>query len=180
MFQNVPKISVPTLYEGFQATVQLPHKTPLHSPVTGKLKLRADLAKRSAALKVIELLHQKGELLEDLKVKKREVFEYDLDESDDEDDDVKTGSRKYYRQIPPRLLESRRREKLYLHIIDMELVEPAQNPRYNLHYPERDSHCLGLLLSSPLPLIGPISIYSASGLVHVHVRGKVGQGIFWN
>ena len=52
------------------------------------------------------------------------------------------------------------------------LVEPLKNPRYNLHHPESDSHCFGLLTSAPLPLIGPLEIHSASGLVHVFVRSK--------
>ena len=38
--------------EGFQASVQLPHKTPLHLPVQGAVRSSKVLARRSAALEV--------------------------------------------------------------------------------------------------------------------------------
>ena len=44
-------------------------------------------------------------------------------------------------------------------------VKPFPKPRYRLHYPEEDSHCIGLLTTAPLPLIGPIEIFGPSGLV---------------
>ena len=43
--------------------VQLPHKTPILRQVQGKVKARKEWAKRSAALEVIRLLHQKGSLM---------------------------------------------------------------------------------------------------------------------
>ena len=92
---------------GYRATVQLPHKTPLHVAVVGKVKDRKEWAKRSAALEVVRQLHQRGELDDALKVKKREKEKVDED-SDDEDDEKNEGTRgnrKFYRQFLPPSLE---------------------------------------------------------------------------
>ena len=166
---------MPFVANGFTATIQLPHKTPIHFPVTGNTRSRSDLAKRSAALEVIKLLHQLGELTEDLKVKNREKVDL-LDEDNDEDDLIdeegRSGARKYYKVYPPLMMTDKSNDKVFLHIIELKLVKPIQNPRYKLHFPETDSHSLGLLTSSPLPLIGPLEIFGPSGLVHVHLRVK--------
>ena len=123
-------------------------------------------------MKVIKLLYEKGELTEDLKVKKKEIILDDDDDDTDDETEGRSGTRKYYKVYPPTMLESNRKDELFLHTIDMKLVKTVTNARYNLHDPQSDSHLLGLLSSSPLPLIGPIEIFSASGLVHVHVRTK--------
>ena len=138
---------------------------------------RIDLAKRSTALQVIRELHKRGELTEDLKVKKKEVIKYDEDFNDDKDDANETeqgrsSCLKFYKVIQPPMLTDNSPGSLYLHIIELRLVRPLTNPRYNLHYPQDDSHSLGLLTSSPLPLIGPLDIYGPSGLVHAYIRDK--------
>ena len=73
---------------------------------------------------VIKLLHQRGELTEELKVKKKErVVEYSDDEDEDDDDAERTGSRKYYKHFPPFALADETEEFLYLHSIEMKLGE---------------------------------------------------------
>ena len=93
---------------GYVATVQLPHKTPLHTPTVGKVKLRKEWAKRSAALRVVEMLHKLGELEDSLKVKKKDVVvidDYYEDESDDEGG--ARGNRKFYRHKCPHFWQRR-------------------------------------------------------------------------
>lgn len=120
----------------------------------------------------IKALHEKGELPEELKVKSTSV-EFSDTEEDEENAEVRSVSRNYYKQFPPSLLTEKSDDgDLYLHSIEMELVKPVSNPRYNLYHPESDSHCFGLLTSSPLPLMGPLEIHSASGLVLAYVRSK--------
>ena len=58
---------------GFQATVLLPHKTPLHRPVRGGLRNSKRAAKAAAALEVVRLLHACGELDDNLGVIRRVV-----------------------------------------------------------------------------------------------------------
>ena len=162
--------------DGFVATVQLPHKTPIHHPVRGKMKPRADLAKRSTALEVIRELHRCGELTEDLKVRKKEMIKYDEDYDDsdhvNENELGRSSCLKFYKVIQPPILTENTSGRLYLHIIELRLVKPLTNPRYNLHYPQDDTHSLGLLTSAPLPLIGPLDIHGPSGLVHAFIRVK--------
>ena len=119
-------------------------------------------------------MHQLGELTEDLKVKNREKVELldDDDEDDFVDEEGRSGARKYYKVYPPSLLTDNSGDEVFLHIIELKLMTPIQKPRYKLHFPETDSHSLGLLTSSPLPLIGPLEIFGPSGLVHVHLRVK--------
>ena len=159
---------------GYRATVQLPHKTPLHVAVVGKVKDRKEWAKRSAALEVVRQLHQRGELDDALKVKKREKEKVDED-SDDEDDEKNEGTRgnrKFYRQFLPPSLEIKSPSPLYLHCVELKLVKPLPNPRYRLHYPQQDSHCLGLLTSTPLPSMESIELFSPSGLVLANIFCK--------
>ena len=68
--------------------------------MVGKVKLRKECAKRSAALRVVEMLHKLGELEDSLKVKKKDVVvidDYYEDESDDEGG--ARGNRKFYRHF---------------------------------------------------------------------------------
>ena len=139
---------------GYVATVQLPHKTPLHTPVVGKVKLRKEWAKRSAALRVVENLHKLGELDDSLKVKKKDVVVIDDDYEDESNDEGGAlGNRKFYRHKLSPLFAANIDFCLYLHIIEFKLVEALPNARYRLHYPQDDPHCLGLLTTSRLPVI---------------------------
>ena len=74
---------------------------------------------RSAALEVVKLLHQKGELGENLQVKKRtRLAEVDEDEEDEET------SLKYYKKLDLSILTegSSSSDPLYLHVIHLTLV----------------------------------------------------------
>ena len=139
------------------------------------MRPRADLARRSAALEAVKQLHERGELTEDLKVRSRERVECEEDDDDEllDSEEGRSGCRKYYKQYPPAALTtSSDTNTFYLHTVDLRLVKPVSNPRYNLHRPEEDSHRLGLLTSSPLPPIGPLEIFAASGLVHAFINVK--------
>ena len=139
------------------------------------MRPRADLARRSAALEAVKQLHERGELTEDLKVRSRERVECEEDDDDEllDSEEGRSGCRKYYKQYPPAALTtSPDADTFYLHTLDLRLVKPVSNPRYNLHRPEEDSHRLGLLTSNPLPSIGPLEIFAASGLVHAFINVK--------
>ena len=157
---------------GYRATVQLPHKTPLHLPVSGAVKPSKVAARRSAALAVVRLLHAKGELDETLKVKKKvKVWE---EMSEDEEEDEVTGvprRQKFFKQRRPPLLRGQVNSSQYfLHAVTMELVEPLASARYRLYRPELDRHQLGLLAPAPLPACTNINLYSPSGLVKASCR----------
>ena len=158
---------------GYRATVQLPHKTPLHRPVSGAVKPSKVAARRSAAIAVVRLLHTKGELDESLKIKKKvKVWE---EMSEDEEEDEVTGvprRAKFFRQRRPPLLRGQvsNSQENFLHEVTMELVEPLASARYRLYRPERDRHQLGLLAPAPLPACTNINLYSPSGLVKASCR----------
>ena len=76
---------------------------------------------RSAALEVVKLLHQKGELGENLQVKKRTRLA-EVDEDEDEEDEET--SLKYYKKLDLSILTegSSSSDPLYLHVIHLTLV----------------------------------------------------------
>ena len=152
---------------GYVAIVHLPHKTPIHRQVVGKVKVRKEWAKRSAALEVIRLLHQMGELDDALKVRKKEAVVTD-DDCEDEDEVIMEGTRgniNFYRHHSSPLLGIEQSSPLCLHSVQFKLVKPLPNARYHLHHPQDNPHSLGLLTSSPLPYMGPLEVFSSSGTV---------------
>ena len=130
------------------------------------MKLRKEWAKRSAALRVVEILHKLGELDDSLKVKKKDVVVIDDDYEDEIDDEGGArGNRKFYRHKLSPLFATNTDSSLYLHIVEFKLVEALPNARYRLHYPQDDPHCLGLLTTSRLPVMGPLKVFSSSGFM---------------
>ena len=63
------------------------------------------------------------------------------------------------------LLATKRDSSLYLHIVEFKLVEALANARYRLHHPQDDPYCLGLLTTSRLPAMGPLNVFSSSGIM---------------
>ena len=68
----------------------MPHKTPFTTPVHGKVRPRKVWAKRSAALEIVRLLHQMGELDDSLKVRKKKAV---VEDDEDNDSDLVEGQR---------------------------------------------------------------------------------------
>lgn len=155
------------------ATAMLPHKTPLHEPVEGGSRPSKKKARASAALKVVELLHACGELddrLRPTRSKKALAHSFEDEEERDPVSGKKTGTglgrRRWHAQSPPAQFVAGVKEKpQYLHRLALKLEEGHPNPRYRLHQPERDSHSLGLLSTTRLPDMGPITLFTASGRV---------------
>ena len=59
----------------------------------------------------------------------------------------------------------KRDSSLYLHTVEFKLVEALANARYRLHHPQDDPYCLGLLTTSRLPAMGPLKVFSSSGIM---------------
>ena len=159
--------------QGFQATVQMPHKTPIHQPVVGKWKLRKDWAKGSAALEVVRQLYGCGELDVHLKVIKREKVDNDDEDEDDDGSGDKAGTkgrRQFYGVKSPPGFNLNESGPFYLYCISMNLVTPMTNPRYKVHYPQEDTRSLGFLCSSQLPSVTNLDIFSLSGLVKTDIQ----------
>ena len=117
---------------GFVASVLLPHKTPLHHPVSGEPRPSKKLARASAALQVVRLLHQEGELDSSLRVRRRKRAEVPVETlvSSGTVSGEKTvsggeavGRRRWHLQLPPPQLSLRPGEPLVcLHILSLRLV----------------------------------------------------------
>ena len=153
---------------GFVASVQLPHKTPLHDAVQGEVRGSKQQARTSAALQVVRLLHQAGELDDHLRITRTtRSSKWLKGEFYKSKNTASEGKRKWHQQKPPPPLSvlSGGGAPLHLHRLTLRLVWPHPNPRYRLHHPERDSHCLGLLCSTPLPHLGNMALFTASGQV---------------
>ena len=167
---------------GFLASVLLPHKTPLHEAVQGEVRPSKKQARWSAALKVVELLHGCKELDDHLRINRAKVVK---DWEEREWDPVirkrkrNTGGRRWHRQHPPLQLAAPvpglDPTTLHLHQVCLRLVTPHPRPRYRLHRPQLDRHCLGLLCPTPLPSLSNISLYTASGrcVASVHHLGSL-------
>ena len=167
---------------GFLAEVLLPHKTPLHEAVQGEVRPSKRQARWSAALKVVELLHGCKELDDHLRIIRAKVVK---DWEEKEWDPVtrkrknKPGGRRWHSQHPPLQLVASvpgpGPATLHLHQVCLRLVTPHPRPRYRLHRPQLDRHCLGLLCPAPLPSLSNISLYTASGrcVASVHHLGTL-------
>ena len=115
-----------------------------------------------------EMLHKLGELEDSLKVKKKDVVVIDDDYEDESDDDGGArGNRKFYIHIHKlsSILATKRDSSLYLHTVEFKLFEALANARYRLHHPQDDPYCLGLLTTSRLPAMGPLKVFSSSGIM---------------
>ena len=67
---------------------------------------------------MVKLLHQIGEIGEDLRVtQKKRLVEEEDDQKEEEE------SRKYYKKTTPQILSDASSSDLYLHVIDMSLVQ---------------------------------------------------------
>lgn len=120
---------------------------------------------------MVAKLHEMGELDDRLKVMKREVLieeEFDVD-----DHNRKAGSKKrrrfYLKETLPELQLVPSSGPVFLHSIQLELVAPHPSPKHRPHHPEQDPGHLGLLSSSPWPLVGPFFLHSPSGQLQANV-----------
>lgn len=161
---------------GFRAVCYMPHKTPLKEPIAGSVRLSKDGAKRSCALEIIRLLHEAGELDSKLKIVRHSLVEEDDDDDDDFGDTRgrKLGTRKrrkFYHQTMPQLLQlDQNCPEVYVHKIEMKLIEPLENARYKIYDPYEDPQSLCILLSQKLPSMGPFDFHGPSGKLHVNIK----------
>ncbi|KAL5008233.1 hypothetical protein ScPMuIL_013814 [Solemya velum] len=149
----------------FIATVQLPINSPIREEVTGVVMPSKSLAKKSAALKMCELLHKSGELDDQLMPVGKEFFMYEEEDKDNEDEDMlgeaRPGTTKrkqyYFKKVANALLESHPKSPSMnqLYLIDLRLTGPItedQNTRgRRIYAPEETTRSFGLITSKSIP-----------------------------
>ena len=154
---------------GYRVTCHMPHKTPITAPVRSPICPGKKQAKREAALEICRLLHEYGELDNDLKVKKREVLNEDEDDEDDDEynpNQRKMGTRKkrnFYEKEKQEEMKCNNDGPFYLHMVEISLERPEPNFKYAQYRPQQDESSLGILTSSILPQLGPFELYPPSG-----------------
>ncbi|XP_078671533.1 endoribonuclease Dicer-like [Branchiostoma floridae x Branchiostoma belcheri] len=168
----------------YVATLYLPINSSLRDPIRGPAMPTRRLAEKAVALKACQLLHQAGELDDNLLPVGKEVIHYEEEEEEfeveDSDGHARPGTTKrhqvYKKQIPKAFQQSLPvpGASCYLYIIDMVLTEPLPEELNirgrKLHPPEATTRCFGLLTSKHVPQIPCFPVYTRSGEVSISLR----------
>ncbi|XP_035677529.1 endoribonuclease Dicer-like [Branchiostoma floridae] len=168
----------------YMATLYLPINSSLRDPIQGPVMPTRRLAEKAVALKACQLLHQAGELDDNLLPVGKEVIHYEEEEEEfeveDSDGHARPGTTKrhqvYKKQIPKAFQQSLPvpAASCYLYIIDMVLTEPLPEELNirgrKLHPPEATTRCFGLLTSKHVPQIPCFPVYTRSGEVSISLR----------
>lgn len=173
----------------YSCSIRLPINSPLKRTIAGATMPTRVLAKRIAALQVCKILHQMGELDDNLMPVGKETFKAFEDDWNnfpmEEYDEILTrnnveprpGTTKrrqyYYKRIADSLTNCRPlpSRPAYLYLINMTLTCPLpeeQNTRGRKIYPPEDSpQGFGILTLKQVPSICPFPIFTRSGEVQV-------------
>ncbi|XP_057315255.1 endoribonuclease Dicer-like isoform X2 [Hydractinia symbiolongicarpus] len=161
----------------FQAKCSMPLNCPLQErSYESNWMPSKDLAKKYVALCVCKKLHEAGELDdENLLPVKHNV---DSDESEEDESDVKEGTRKsravYNRKVPNSLTDSSafNIHDSDLYAITIRLSEPSTKPNavplWPLWYNE-DNRCFGIFLPKGVPKIPAFELFTKAGTLNVEL-----------
>lgn len=180
----------------YQYTIRLPLNCPLKHDIYGIPMITRTLARRVAAITVCKVLHEIGELDDNLLPIGKEGFKaieedwqfFELDKADEElswndQDDPRPGTTKrrqyYYKRIASALSNCRPTEtsiKVFLYHIAMTLQCPIpdeQNTRgRKIYSPENAIQSFGILTTKKIPKISAFPIFTRSGEVKVSLKLK--------
>lgn len=180
----------------YQYTIRLPLNCPLKHDIFGVPMITRTLARRVAALAACKILHEIGELDDNLLPIGKEGFKaieedwqfFELDKADEElswndQDDPRPGTTKrrqyYYKRIASAFTNCRPTEsskKVYLYHIAMTLQCPIpdeQNTRgRKIYSPEDATQSFGILTTKKIPKISAFPIFTRSGEVKVALQLK--------
>ncbi|KAE8573160.1 Putative dicer-1 [Halyomorpha halys] len=176
------------LFEGklmYYCTVRLPINSPVKQDIVGHPMPSKVLSRRIAALETCRLLHERGELDDNLEPIGKESFNAGFEEEDlppiSWDPNLPrpgtTKSRQYYYKRIANCLNNCRPVvgvDCYFYNIDMVLTCPLpeeQNTRgRKLHPPELASQAFGILTLKEIPKVCPFPIFTRSGEVQVSLK----------
>lgn len=156
---------------GVICSIRLPINSPVKQTITSPPMPNSLLARRTAAFILCQYLHKTGELDDNLQPIGKENFRASedittpsaVDESDDENSEIRPGTTKrrqyYYKRVADSLLNCHPMEDkcLYFYKIDMQLTCPLpeeQNTRGRKIYPPEESpQGFGILTSKEIPKV---------------------------
>ncbi|GFS16244.1 endoribonuclease Dicer [Elysia marginata] len=167
----------------YVAYLRLPINSPVKQELQGPAMRSKKLAKMAVALEMCKILHEKGELDDQLLPVGKEMFVYEEEEEwADEDDSggqARPGTTKrkqyYTKKVANAMMhcQPKPEKKSYLYLISLTLTGPIteeQNTRGRLIYaPEDTRQTLGLLLDKPIPQMPDFPVYTRSGEVTASV-----------
>ncbi|RUS80555.1 hypothetical protein EGW08_011695 [Elysia chlorotica] len=165
------------------AYLRLPINSPIKQELQGPAMRSKKLAKMAVALKMCEILHNKGELDDQLMPVGKEMFVYEEEEEWADEDDIggqarpgTTKRKQYYtKKVANAMLDCQPKpdRKNFLYLISLTLTGPIteeQNTRGRLIYaPEDTKQTLGLLVDKPIPQMPNFPVYTRSGEVTASV-----------
>ncbi|XP_045623437.1 endoribonuclease Dcr-1 isoform X2 [Procambarus clarkii] len=170
--------------------IMLPINSPLKGTIQGPWQEKMSLAKMSAALECCRILHQIGELDDQLQPVGKESMK--LDDhlcAPPADDQVPEGMPRpgttkrrqyYYKKVAECLTGEQPKEELdlYVYKLDMVLTCPIpdeQNTRgRKIYRPEKSARSFGIVTTKPISQVSGFPVFTRSGEVVVHVR-QVGR-----
>ncbi|XP_064603433.1 endoribonuclease Dicer-like isoform X2 [Liolophura sinensis] len=168
----------------YYATLRLPINSPVKEEVKGEIMTSRKLAQMAVALKTCEILHKEGELDDNLLPVGKEVFRYE-DEDNEWEDEVEEGQarpgttkrKQYYIKKAAQDLQDccpKPETECVLYELNMKLTGPItdeQNTRgRKLHAPEETSRTFGILLARQIPRVPLFPVYTRSGEVTVSIE----------
>ncbi|KFM82755.1 Endoribonuclease Dcr-1, partial [Stegodyphus mimosarum] len=174
----------------YYCRLRMPINSPLRQIIIGDTMKQKRLAKMAAALKACKLLDECGELNEHLvpvSCLVDKALEEELGPTEEEITDetkiitdgmpgTKRRKQLYKKHVPKFLRDSRPTSgvRCYLHIFEMDLVEPLPdclNPRKRpLFNPKDTSRGVALLSSKILPSVNPFPIFTKFGRILVKIH----------
>lgn len=169
----------------YTASIRLPINSSVKEVVQGPPMGTKLKAKQAVALKMCHILHEQGELDDNLMPVGKEMFERDEDEDIwEEEEDVlgearpgTTKRKQYYcKRVATSLQQTVPADSTtcFLFIIDMTLTGPItedQNTRgRKLNAPEDTPRCFGILTTKTMPLVPLFPVFTRSGEVTVAVN----------
>ncbi|KAK3597389.1 hypothetical protein CHS0354_040114 [Potamilus streckersoni] len=183
-----PACVIQTISKGnsmaYCAKLRLPINSPIKQEVKGVPMQTEVLAKKAVALKMCEILHQRGELDDKLMPVGKEMFQHEEEEFEWEDEEdpnsqILPGTTKrkqyYCRKVASALVQShcQANSLCYLYLIKMVLtgaITEEQNTRgRRICAPEETTCCFGFVTSKRIPSIPSFPVYTRSGEVTVSI-----------
>ncbi|CAK8683082.1 unnamed protein product [Clavelina lepadiformis] len=161
----------------YQCTLQLPINSHVREPILGVSMPTVLLAQRAVAVETCKLLHESGELDDNLMPIGKETVKYaeELDPWKAESTTVpgRPGSTKrrqtYDKEVPTTLSKCLPlpEESLFLYEIEMKIQIPLPNElnvrMRKLYFPEHTPRCFGILTMKPIPQIPGTPVFTRSG-----------------